>query len=121
MQAQVDPHLDITETFQHAGLAAQRTRSDQVCVSAREIAADPDKRKSFWLSQAEGTWYLSTWLPVRYRVPPNQDILALCSACVEAGTSPGYRVPAEIVARFKLQEIDARQYERLFPTEGWND
>ena len=32
-----------------------------------------------------------------------------------------YRVPAEIVARFQLQEIDDRQYERLFPTEGEGD
>lgn len=32
-----------------------------------------------------------------------------------------YRVPPEISARFELQEIDERQYERLFPTEGETD
>jgi hypothetical protein len=37
------------------------------------------------------------------------------------GTSAMYRVPPDIVARFELQEIDDRQYERLFPTEGEGD
>lgn len=32
-----------------------------------------------------------------------------------------YRVPLEIVTRFGLQEIDDRQYEELFPTEGEGD
>jgi hypothetical protein len=34
---------------------------------------------------------------------------------VEASAT--YRVPAEIVSRFGLQEIDERQTERLFPNE----
>jgi hypothetical protein len=38
-----------------------------------------------------------------------------------AGTSAMYRIPPEISARFELQEIDERQYERLFPTEGETD
>jgi hypothetical protein len=38
-----------------------------------------------------------------------------------AGTESMARVPPEIVARFELQEIDDRQYERLFPTEGERD
>jgi hypothetical protein len=28
------------------------------------------------------------------------------------------RVPTELLSRFGLQEIDDRQYEELFPTEG---
>jgi hypothetical protein len=38
-----------------------------------------------------------------------------------AGNSAMYRVPPEIAARFELQEIDDRQYEELFPTEGEGD
>jgi hypothetical protein len=38
-----------------------------------------------------------------------------------ASTSAMYRVPPEIITRFQLQEIDDRQYEELFPTEGETD
>jgi len=40
---------------------------------------------------------------------------------MEVGKSAMYRVHPDIVARFELQEIDERQYERLFPTEGEGD
>jgi hypothetical protein len=118
---QVDPYITLAKALERAGLTAQRTRPDQLIVSAQEGPVWPNRGNSFWLSQIEGTWYLSTWLPVCYRVPQNQDIVGICLACMAAGTSATYRVPPEISARFELQEIDERQYERLFPTEGETD
>ncbi len=118
---QFDPYIALTEALASAGLTWQRNRPDQLIVSAQEGPVWPDRGNSFWLSHIQGTWYLSTWSPVCYRVPPNQDIVGLCSACMAAGTSAMYRVAPEIVARFELQEIDERQYERLFPTEGEGD
>ena len=61
-----------------------------------------------------GEWYLSTWSPIGYRIPPDQDIVALCSACTSVGTSAMYRVPVDIAARFGLQELSAEEYERLY-------
>jgi hypothetical protein len=75
----------------------------------------PDRGNSFWLSHKEGSWFLSTWTPICYQVPANQDIVALCSACMAVGASALYCGPAEIVACFGLQEIEDRQTERLFP------
>jgi hypothetical protein len=73
------------------------------------------------LSYREGFWYLSTWWPVHYRVPAKQDVVQLCSACMAVGASVMDRAPPEIVTRFELQEIDDREYEELFPTEGEGD
>ena len=118
---QPDPYIALTEALGAVGLAAQRSRPDQLIVSAQQGPVWPNRGNSFWLLYNQGLWYLSTWLPVCYRVPTNKDIVGLCLACMAVGTSAMYRVPPDIVARFQLQEIDDRQYERLFPTEGEGD
>ena len=118
---QVDPYIVLTQALTRAGLTGQMSRPDQLIVSSQEGPVWPDRGNSFWLSHVQGTWYLSTWSSVCYRVPPSQDIVALCSACMAAGTTAMYRVAPEIVTRFELQEIDERQYERLFPTESEGD
>lgn len=75
----------------------------------------PDRGNSFWLSLHGGIWYLSTWLPVCYRIPGDQDVVAVCSACMGFGTSAMYRVPDEIAARFVMEQISDDEFERLFP------
>ena len=118
---QPDPYDALIDALAAAGLTAQRSRPDQLIVSAQQGSVRPNECNNFWLSQNQGVWYLSTWLPVCYRVPANQDIVPLCVACMDIGTSAMDRVPSDIAARFGLQEIDDRQYERLFPTEGEGD
>ena len=114
---QPDPYIALTEALAAVGLTAQRTRPDQLVISTQQGPVWPN----FWLSHSEGHWYLSTWLPAYYRVPADRDIVNLCSACMTAGSSAMYRVPPDTIARFQLQEIDDRQYERLFATEGEGD
>jgi hypothetical protein len=109
------------EALARTGLIGQRRRPDLLVISTQQGPVWPDRGNSFSLSHRECTWYLSTWTPVHYRVPTQQDLVALCSACIAAGGSAMYRVPPEIVTRFGLQEIDDRQYEELFPTEGEGD
>ncbi len=121
MHVEIDPYEALAEELHHAGLAAERTRADQLSVATQQDPTCSNRKHSFWLSQSEGTWYLSTWLPVCYRVPQGQDLVSLCATCVQAGTSEKYRLRSEVLDRFKVQEIDAAQQERLFPTEGWND
>jgi hypothetical protein len=116
-----DPYVPLIEALAGAGLPAQRNLPAQLVVSAQRSPVWPNRGNSFWLSHRAGLWYLSTWLPVCYRVPAGQDMVALCCACMAVGTSVMYRVPPEIVARFGLLEIDERQYEELFPTEGEGD
>jgi len=75
----------------------------------------PDRGNSFWLSIWDDTWYLSTWAPVCYRIPAGQDVVAVCSACKESGTSTMYQVPEEIAARFGMERIADDEFARLFP------
>lgn len=120
-QMEPDPYIPLIEALAGVGLIGQRNLPDQLIVSAQQGPVWPNRGNSFLLSHREGLWYLSTWSPVHYRVPAKQDVVQLCSACMAVGASAMYRVPAEIVARFELQEIDDRQYEELFPTEGEGD
>jgi hypothetical protein len=118
---QADPYIGLIEALAGVGLSGQRTLPDQLIVSVQQGPVWPNRGNSFWLSHIEGTWYLTTWLPAHYRVPTDQDIVALCSACMAIGSSAMCRVPPDIVASFGLHEIDDRQFERLFPTEGEGD
>ena len=116
-----DPYIPLIEALAGVGLIGERDLPDELIVSARPGPVSPGPPTRFLLSCREGVWYLSTWSPVHYRVPVKQDVVQLCSACMAAGASARDRVPAEIVTRFKLQEIDDREYEELFPTEGEGD
>ena len=115
------PYTSLTNALTAAGLTAQRSRPHQMIVSTQEGPVWPDRGNSFWVSHHQGIWYLSTWAPTYYRVPANQDIVAVCLACMAVGNSAMFQVPPDIVARFGLEQIDDRQYERLFPTEGQGD
>ena len=116
-----DPYIPLIGALAGVGLICQRNLSDQLIVSADQGPVLRNRGNSFLLSHREGLWYLSTWSPVHYRVPAKQDVVQLCSACIAVGASAINRVPGEIVMRFGLQEIDDRQYEELFPTEGEGD
>ena len=116
-----DPYIPVIEALTGVGLVGQRSLPDELIVSARQAPASPDSGTKFVLSHREGIWYLSTWLPVHYRVPAEQDVVRLCSACMAAGASALDRLPPAIVTQFKLQEVDDREFEELFPTEGEGD
>src|SRR5437016_11688822 len=112
---QPDSYDSMRKALADRGLVGQMQSKDQLVVSSQDGRVWPNRSNSFWLSQKKGDWYLNTWLPAAYRVPANQDTLALCSACLSVGTSAMYRVPGEILAHFELQELDENEYERLFP------
>ena len=96
-------------------LTAQRSQPDQLIVSTQEGPVWPNRGNSFWLSYRGGSWLLSTWLPACYRVPPGQDVVAVCLACMKSGTSAMYNVPEEIARRFGLERISEDEFDRLFP------
>src|SRR5436190_12972655 len=110
-----DPYIPLIEALKNVGLTGERSLPDQLIVSAQQGPVWPNRGNSFWLSQREGLWYLTTWSPVHYRIPADQDVVQLCIACMALGTSAMSQVSPELIARFKLQDIDDRQYEELFP------
>jgi hypothetical protein len=110
-----DSYISLIDALEAAGLTGQQMRPDQLVVSTQQGPVWPDGGNSFWLSLQGGIWYLSTWSPICYRIPRDQDIVALCSACMEVGRSAMYQVPDEIAARFGLEEISNSEFGRLFP------
>ena len=110
-----DSYISLSGALDAIGLSAQQTRPDQLIVSAQQGPVWPNRGNSFWLSLQGGTWLLCTWSPVCYRIPKDQDIVAVCSACMEFGTSAMYCVPEHIAARFHLKEISDEEFEKLFP------
>src|SRR5262245_11538029 len=110
---QPDSYRTLSESLVAVGLTAQQQGPDQLVVSCQEGPVWPNRGNSFWLSRKQGTWYLSTWLPAGYRVPADQDLMALCSACM-VGASAMYRVPPEVIERFRLTELTEKEYDQLF-------
>ncbi|MCX6927912.1 MAG: hypothetical protein NT154_32590 [Verrucomicrobia bacterium] len=113
---QPDSYHAVREALAKLGLVGQMKGEDQLIVSAQEGPVWPKRGNSFWLSHKQGTWYLSTWLPAGYRIPSDQDLGAVCSACM-CGSSAMYRVPTGVIERFGLQELEDNEYERLFPSD----
>jgi hypothetical protein len=113
---QPDSYTAVTEALEKLGFVGQMQNEDMLIVSSQQGPVWPNRGNSFWLSRKQGTWYLSTWLPAGYRVPADQDIVALCSACM-GGPSAMYRVPHEVIERFGLKELNDNEYERLFPSD----
>jgi hypothetical protein len=68
---------------------------------------------SFRVSLNGGRWYLVTWLPVFYLVPPGADLTALCLDCLRASHIPIPKVPPEIASRYQLVEVSEEEYDRV--------
>jgi hypothetical protein len=113
---QPDSYEAVVTAMAKLGLVGQMQHEGKLVVSSQVGPVWPDRGNSFWLSRRQGTWFLSTWLPAGYRVPANQDLVALCSACM-GGPSAMYRVPPEVIERFRLQELTEKEYDQLFSSE----
>ncbi len=59
---------------------------DQLVVSRQRGPVLPFNGNSFWLSNQQGVWYLSTWAPIAYEVAPETDLLSLCEEFVDVGS-----------------------------------
>lgn len=118
---QPDSYEFMTKALAESGLIGHMRGEDMLVVSCQREPIWPDRGNSFWLSRREGIWYLSTWLPAGYRIPEDQDIVALCAACVGWAESAMYRVPPPLVARFNLHELAEAEYDRLFAADAADD
>lgn len=87
---------------------------DQLVISRQNDPAWPSSGNSFWVSLQRGQWYLCTWVPVCYRVPPSADLIALCSEFVDHGDSAQPKVTAELAARFQLVKLSEEETNELF-------
>lgn len=112
-----NPYESVIEALAAMELIGYLQNEDQLVISAQKGPVWPDRSNSFWISCKQGIWYLSTWAPVAYRVPAEQDILPLCSACMALPPPAMWRVPPDIIAHFNLRELDESEFEQLLSTD----
>ena len=110
-----DPYTVLAEGLAAKGWTTHLRSPAQMVIPSHDGAVWPDRGNSFWVSHRDGVWYLSTWAPVGYRVPRDQDVIAVCAACMDLGGSAMDRVPTEIASRFGLEELESDEYDRVFP------
>lgn len=111
----------ITDSLRSVGISCDERGTGRFIISSQTGPIFPNGGNSFWLLFKDGAWYLSTWLPVSYRIPVTQDVIALCSACMKAVSSAMYFVPDEISERFGLEMIPDEDLELLFPEQDSDD
>src|SRR5262249_50304320 len=105
-----DSYASLANALSSVGLVAQQASPVQLIVSTQHGPVWPDRGNSFWLSFRDSTWHLVTWSPVCYRIPPDQDVAALCLACMKVNRSAMYGVPDDIVSRFGLTEVTSHEF-----------
>jgi hypothetical protein len=74
----------------------------------------PNDGNSFVVAHFEGQWFLYTWTPVCYRVPPSANMSALCRACMAHGERAMWQAPEHIVQEFGLEQLTEKESEIFF-------
>lgn len=100
-----EAYLPLIEGLRASSVAAYFQSPDQLIVSRQRGAVLPFSGNSFWVSRGEGVWYLCTWAPTCYRVPPGADLIRLCAEFVDHGSAVQPRVPPSLVKRYHLTEL----------------
>jgi len=70
----------------------------------------------------KGQWYISTWVPAVYLVPPDAEIADLCQECLEA-TDGGsfYIIPERIALKYRLKRLDNEDVDKLIPETEYDE
>jgi len=94
------------------GITAQ-IRPNQLVISAQHGPVWPNRGNSFWVHEHDGVWYICTWTPYAYRLPPEGSIASLCLECMSHGTTAMYRVPEELIDKYQLAELSEAEMDDL--------
>jgi hypothetical protein len=95
-------------------VSAYFQQAEQLVISTQAGPAWPFAGNSFWVSRRRRRWYLCTWGPVCYEVPPGKDFVALCTEFVKRGRCAQVFVPSELVQKHDLRQLECEEFERLF-------
>ena len=109
-----DEFSEIEQGLRDRGVSAYRQRPRQLVLSRQRGPVWPDAGNSFWVCKLDADWYVCTWAPYCYRVPPSTSVIDVAEAFVDVGKSAQARVPVELVSRFGLVETDPDQFDRLW-------
>jgi hypothetical protein len=109
-----DVYCPIIEALRARSLSTYFQGEQQLVVSRRRDAVLPSGGNSFWLSNQRGAWYLCTWAPNCYRVPPEMDLVTLCEAFADFSLYAQGEVPPHLVERFRLTKLSIEEAGERF-------
>ena len=93
------------------GIRSFEQQPGQLIVSS-DFPHTPD-HNSFWVTFREGYWFLSTWVPVIYRIPGDKDVSQVCAAVLESSSRAIYHVADELVYQFSLIRLTPDETDSL--------
>jgi hypothetical protein len=109
-----DEFSEIESGLRDRRISAYRQRPGQLVLSRQRGPVWPDAGNSFWICKLAGDWYVCTWSPRYYRVPPASPVLDVAEAFVDVGNTAQFSVPDELVNRFGLVETEYEAFQRLW-------
>lgn len=88
--------------------------ADQLVISTQDGSPLPFSGNSFWVSRKRRRWYLCTWGPVCYELPPQADLASLCAEFVCRGRCAQTFVPDDLIQTYGLRQLDCDEFDELF-------
>jgi hypothetical protein len=104
----------LIEALSKRSMNAYFQNEDQLVVSTQSGPALPFSGNSFWVSRKRDHWYLCTWGPVCYELPATADCAALCADFVARGRCAQTFVPADLIQKYGLRQLECDEMDRLF-------
>jgi hypothetical protein len=87
---------------------------DLVCASRSIDGALGGTSFWVWFDSQSCAWFLSTWCPRYYLIPPSADLVQLCSQCLSLDSKAMPRVPDSITAEFGLVEVSEADFHLVY-------
>jgi len=104
-------YAEVGKWLESKGIGCYLQGPDQMIVSEKNPAMPGSN--CFWLTLRETDWYIGTWLPAAYHVPPAQDIQEVCESVFRSSTTAIYSISNDLVTRFNLHRLTDKQMEEL--------
>ena len=67
---------------------------------------------SLWVTKKSDRWYIGTWTPRIYCIPPDCNLEDVIRTVLSTDHAALYKIPQEIVDRYRLVEISFDEFER---------
>jgi hypothetical protein len=109
-----DVYRPLVEALEQRSLRCYFQSPDQLVISRQPGPALPFAGNSFCISRQADAWYVWSWAPHCYRVPPSTNLVALCMEFVDRGHAAQAAVPADLVARYGLVVLPEKETAALF-------
>ena len=107
-------YLRVAKRLASRSINAYFQAEDQLVISRQPDPAWANRGNSFWITYIEGQWYVGTWVPIHYKLPPNGDIVGLCAEFVDRGTAAQPTLPDDLISKYGLSHLTTEERDRFF-------